>query len=66
MVLAVEANEAVGTNGRKSECSIVPVKRGNHPEGPRGGKGAPDQRLVGEKDGRRYQAPRPSQRNAAG
>ena len=37
------ANESVGRQTGKSERRIVPVKRGNRPEGPRGGKGAPAQ-----------------------
>ena len=31
-----------GRGGRKSECFTVPKKRGNQPEGPHGGKGAPE------------------------
>ena len=31
-----------GRGGRKSECFVVLKKRGNRPEGPRGGKGAPE------------------------
>src|SRR5712692_10464002 len=37
--------------GRKSECFVVPRKRGNRPEGPRGGKGAPEHGHVRGKDG---------------
>src|SRR5215469_2883377 len=40
-----------GKGGRKSECLIVPMKRGNRPEGPRGGKGAPEHGHVRGKDG---------------
>ncbi len=36
----------------KSECLVLPEKRGNRPEGPRGGKGAPGHGTVGGKDGR--------------
>jgi hypothetical protein len=40
-----------GKGGRKSECFTVPKKRGNRPEGPRGGKGAPERGIVRGKDG---------------
>jgi hypothetical protein len=33
-----------------SELLIVPTKRGNLPEGPRGGKAEPGVRIAGEKD----------------
>jgi hypothetical protein len=33
-----------------SELRIVPMKRGNLPEGPRGGKAEPGARIAGEKD----------------
>ena len=36
---------------RKSERFIVPGKRGNPPEEPRGGRGAPGQRTVEGKEG---------------
>src|SRR5215469_2133097 len=40
-----------GRGGGKSECSTVPRKRGNQPEGPRGGKRAPEHGHVRGKDG---------------
>ena len=40
-----------GRGGRKSECFIVPWKRGNRPAGPRGGKGAPEHGTVRGSDG---------------
>jgi hypothetical protein len=43
------ASERSG-GSRKSERLVIPVKRGNPPEGPRGGKGAPDHGTVGGKD----------------
>ena len=39
-----------GTDGRKSELFVVPMKQGNQPEGPCGGKGEPSRRTVGGKD----------------
>ena len=39
------------TDGRESERPIVPMKRGNRPEGPRGGKGTPCHDTVGGKHG---------------
>src|ERR1700722_11668208 len=39
------------TDGRESERPIVPVKSGNHSEGPGGGKGAPFHDTVGGKHG---------------
>ena len=36
---------------RKSECLVVPMKRGNAASGPRGGKGAPEHGTEGGKDG---------------
>ena len=38
-------------DGRESERPIVPTKRGNHSEGPGGGKGAPCHETVGGKHG---------------
>ncbi len=38
--------------GRESEHRVVPVKRGNSPRGPRGGKAVPDCGSVGGNDGR--------------
>ena len=38
-------------SGRESERPIVPTKRGNSTEGPRGGKGTPFQTTVGGKHG---------------
>jgi len=43
------AHERSGGAG-KSECLVVPAKRGSRPEGPRGGKGAPGHGTVGGKD----------------
>jgi len=40
-----------GRGGRKSECFVLPKKRGNQPEGPRGGKGASEHGRVRGKDG---------------
>src|SRR4051812_37978804 len=39
-----------GTGNRKSELLTVPVKRGNQPEGPRGGRGKPGYGTTGGKD----------------
>ena len=41
MVSAREEIERVETDGGESERPIVSLKRGNHPEGPRGEKGTP-------------------------
>ncbi len=41
-----------GTGGGESERRVVPAKRGNRPEGPRGGKGAPGHETAGGKDDR--------------
>jgi hypothetical protein len=38
---AAKETKQRGRGDRKSECSVLPRKRGNRPEGPRGGKGAP-------------------------
>src|SRR6266545_2666593 len=38
-----------GKDGRESEHSIVPAKRGNAASGPRGGKGVPSHGIVGGK-----------------
>ena len=38
-----KATKCGGTGGRESERSIVPMKLGNQPEGPSGGKGKPGQ-----------------------
>jgi hypothetical protein len=40
-----------GKGGRKSECFILPQKRGDQPKGPRGGKGAPEHGNVRAKGG---------------
>ena len=41
-----------GPEGRqRSESFIVPISPGNPPEGPGGGKGRPEYRIVGGKDG---------------
>src|SRR5271157_5164587 len=47
VVSAREDIERVETNGGESECPIVSLKRGNHPEGPRGEKGMPCHDTVG-------------------
>ncbi len=39
--------ERVEKDGGESECPIVSLKRGNHPEGPRGEKGTPCHDTVG-------------------
>jgi hypothetical protein len=39
-----------GTGGGESERLVLPVTRGNRPEGPRRGKGAPGHETVGGKD----------------
>ncbi len=41
-----------GMGGRESENFIVPPKRGNCPDGPRGGKEVPDHGTVGGQDAR--------------
>jgi hypothetical protein len=41
-----------GTGGGESERLILPVTRGNRPEGPRRGKGTPGHETVGGKDAR--------------
>jgi hypothetical protein len=41
-----------GTGGGDSERRIVPWKRGNRPEGPRGGKEAPGHETAGGIDAR--------------
>ncbi len=41
-----------GTGVQKSERFVVPMKRGNQPTGPRGGKGAPNHRAIRGKDER--------------
>jgi hypothetical protein len=43
--------ERVEKDGGESERPVVSVKRGNHPEGPRGEKGTPCHDTVGEKHG---------------
>ena len=51
MVSAREEFERVETGGGESERSVVSLKRGNHPEGPRGEKGTPCHDTVGGKHG---------------
>ena len=51
VVSAREDIERVETNGGESERPIVSLKRGNHPEGPRGEKGTPCHDTVGGKHG---------------
>lgn len=52
-----------GMDCRVSEHPIVPRKRGNRPEGPRGGKGVPEIRNFLRERCRIYQGPSPSQRD---
>ena len=47
-----KATKRGGKDGRESERFKVPVTRGNRPEGPRRGKGAPGHETVGGKDAR--------------
>ena len=51
MVSAREDIERVETGGGESERPVVSLKRGNHPEGPRGEKGTPCHDTVGGKHG---------------
>src|SRR5208282_5118315 len=51
MVSAREEFERVETDGGESERPIVSLKRGNHPEGPRGEKGTPCHDTVGGEHG---------------
>ena len=51
MVSAREEIERVETDGGESERPIVSLKRGNHPEGPRGEKGMRCHDTVGGKHG---------------
>ena len=46
----VKATKRGGTGDGESERRIVPGKRGNRPEGPRGGKEAPGHETAGGKD----------------
>ena len=45
-----KATKRGGKGGRKSELSTVPVKQGNQPEGPCGGRGEPGYGTTGGKD----------------
>jgi hypothetical protein len=47
-----KATKRGGTGDGESERPILPSKRGNRPEGPRGGKGAPGHETVGGTDAR--------------
>jgi hypothetical protein len=47
-----KATKRGGTGGGESERRIVPLKRGNRPEGPRGGKEAPGHETAGGTDAR--------------
>ena len=47
-----KATKRGGTGGGDSERFIVPTTRGNRPEGPRRGKGAPGHETAGGKDAR--------------
>jgi hypothetical protein len=38
----IENNKVIGMSSWKSEYYIIPVKQGNHSEGPCGGKVVPD------------------------
>src|SRR5271157_3793785 len=51
MVSAREEIERVEKDGGESERPVVSLKRGNHPEGPRGEKGTPCHDTVGGKHG---------------
>ena len=51
MVLTREDIERVEKDGGESERPAVSLKRGNHPEGPRGEKGTPCHDTVGGKHG---------------
>ena len=51
VVSARESFERVETDVGESERPIVSLKRGNHPEGPRGEKGTPCHDTVGGKHG---------------
>jgi hypothetical protein len=51
MVSAREDIERFEISGGESERPIVSMKRGNHPEGPRGEKGMPCHDAVGGKHG---------------
>ena len=46
----VKATKRGGTEGWESERFILPLTRGNRPEGPRRGKGAPGHETAGGKD----------------
>ena len=45
-----KATKRGGMGDGESERLVLPSKRGNHPEGPRGGKGAPGHETAGGKD----------------
>jgi hypothetical protein len=45
-----KATKCGGTGEGESERLVLPGKRGNRPEGPRGGKGAPGHETVGGND----------------
>src|SRR5262249_20169555 len=47
-----KATKRGGTGGGESERPVLPVTRGNRPEGPRRGKGAPGHETVGGTDDR--------------
>ena len=47
-----KATKRGGTDGGESEHLILPTKRGNRPEGPRGGKEVPGHETVGGTDAR--------------
>src|SRR4051812_3875217 len=47
-----KATKRGGTGDGESERLIVPAKRGNRPEGPRGGKEAPGHETAGGNDAR--------------
>ena len=47
-----KATKRGGTGDGESERLILPTKRGNRPEGPRRGKGAPGHETAGGKDAR--------------
>jgi hypothetical protein len=48
----VKATKRGGRDGGESERRVVPLRRGNRPEGPRGGKEAPSHETAGGRDAR--------------
>src|SRR5271157_6656337 len=62
----VKKFERVEMDGGESERPTVSLKRGNHPEGPRGEKGTPCHDTVGGKHGGVHRSPEPCPRNDNG